>query len=100
MSSAASLTPSRTPRRRPSALHSGGMLVAVVAAVAAFVNAWSIGIDRFLSASYGYELYASTDSRLLQTGLYWLLPAASLIALAGARPGVETVRARDAHAAA
>ena len=79
-------------RRSASALYAGGVLACAVAAIAAALNARSIGLDRFLSSSYGYELYASTDSRLLQMGLFWLLPTGALIALAGARQGIQTAR--------
>jgi hypothetical protein len=77
-------------QRQPSAFYSGGIAVAALASAAAATNIWWIGIERFLSQSYGYELFATTDSRLLQMGLFWLLPAAALVAFGGARPGVET----------
>jgi hypothetical protein len=79
-----------TPARGRSALYSGGLLVAAGATAAIALNVWSIGVGRFFSASYGYALYAATDSRLLLTALYWLLPAAALVTLVGARPGRET----------
>jgi len=81
------------PRRTSSTLHSGGLFVSAAALALTLLNIATIGVDRFLEASYGYELYASTDSRLLQTGLFLLLPAGSVIALAGARAGRETVTA-------
>jgi len=77
-------------QRQQSAFYSGGIAVAAMASLAAGTNIWWIGIERFLSHSYGYELFAMTDSRLLQMGLFWLLPAGALIAFVGARPGIET----------
>jgi hypothetical protein len=67
-------------QRQQSAFYSGGIAVAAMATPAAATNIWWIGIERFLSHSYGYELFAMTDSRLLQMGLFWLLPAGALIA--------------------
>ncbi len=93
-----SLVPLLRVRRVPSAFHIAGVAVASSAILAAFVNVCTIGLERFLGTSYGYELYASTDSRFVQTGLYWLLPTGTLIALAGARAGAETVRALVAAA--
>jgi len=58
--------------------------------MAVVVNLATIGMGRFFGSAYSFELYALTDSRLLQTGLFWLLPASLLIALAGARRGLET----------
>jgi hypothetical protein len=97
---AASLRPRPRAHRGASAFHSGGLIVAVLAATAASVNLLSIGVGRFLSTAYGYEIYASADSRLLQTALFWLLPVAALLALAGARPGREARRALALLAAA
>ena len=77
-------------QRQQSAFYSGGIAVAMMASLAAATNIWWIGIERFLSHSYGYELFAMTDSRLLQMGLFWLLPAGALVAFVGARPGIET----------
>ena len=90
---APSLRPAPAVRRGASALHGGGLALAALAVLAALANLGTIGIGRFLSTSYGYEIYAAADSRLLQTALFWLLPAAALIALAGARPGREARRA-------
>jgi hypothetical protein len=95
----ASLAPVLRVRRVPSAFHTAGMAVALVAVLTAFANVCTIGLHRFLETGYGYELYASTDSRFVQMGLYWLLPTGTLIALAGARPGAETVRALAGAAA-
>lgn len=79
--------------RAPSPLHGGGLAVAAVAAAAALANLAAIGFARFFESSYGYEIYAATDSRILQMGFFWLLPAAALISFAGARPGREARRA-------
>ncbi len=76
-----------------SPLHGGGLAVATLAAAAVFTNLSAIGFDRFFESSYGYEIYAGSDSRLLQMGLFWLLPAAALVCFAGARRGRETRRA-------
>jgi hypothetical protein len=81
-------TPGRS-RPHASALHPGGLMVAAMAAAAAGWNVYAIGLDRFLSTSYGFELYAANDARLMQTALFWLLPAGLLIAFAGARAGAE-----------
>ncbi|MCC6765092.1 MAG: O-antigen polysaccharide polymerase Wzy [Deltaproteobacteria bacterium] len=85
--------PRPAPVRRGNVFHSGGLLVAGGAAAAILANVASIGAGRFFSASYGYALYAATDSRLLLTAFYWLLPTSALVTLVGARPGRETVRA-------
>jgi hypothetical protein len=87
-------------RRRPSTLYSGGLFLSAAALTLTLLNIATIGVNRFFGASYGYELYALTDSRLLQTGLFLLFPAGSVIALAGARAGRETVGALAAIAGA
>ncbi|MBI3769831.1 MAG: O-antigen polysaccharide polymerase Wzy [Deltaproteobacteria bacterium] len=88
-----SLRPIPTAPQTASALHGGGLAAAAIAVAAAVANLATIGFDRFFEASYGYELYATTDSRLLQMGFFWLLPAASLVCFAGARRGREARRA-------
>ncbi|MCC6848630.1 MAG: O-antigen polysaccharide polymerase Wzy [Deltaproteobacteria bacterium] len=85
--------PRSGPMRRGNVYHSGGLLVAAAGAAAIVANVASIGAGRFLSASYGYALYAATDSRVLLTALYWLLPTSSLVTLVGAHPGREAFRA-------
>lgn len=87
-----SLAPVVRPRRTASALHSGGLAIAAVAAVLAFANLCTIGIGSFLGGAYGHEIYDTTDSRLLQTCLFWALPAGLLVAMAGARAGAESRR--------
>jgi len=57
------------------------------------VNLSAIGFDRFFESSYGYEIYAATDSRMLQMSFFWMLPTAALISFAGARRGRESKRA-------
>jgi hypothetical protein len=87
-------------RRVPSVFYGAGLLTAAAAVLAAFANLVVIGLQRFFGTSYGYELFADTDSRLAQTGLYWLMPAGLLIALAGARAGAEMRRVLAAGGAA
>jgi oligosaccharide repeat unit polymerase len=88
-----SLTPIADAPRTPSALHGGGLVAALLAAGASLVNLSAIGFDRFFESSYGYEIYAATDSRMLQMSFFWMLPTAALISFAGARRGRESKRA-------
>ena len=86
------LTPTIRDRRAPSALYTGGIAVAVMAALAALANIQTIGFGAFFGSAYGHEVFDVNDSRLLQTCLFWALPAGTLMMLAGARRGIEARR--------
>lgn len=86
----ATLAPVVRVRRVPSVFYTTGLFLAGSAIFAAFVNIALIGLDRFVGSAYGFEFYAQSDSRFVQMGLFWLLPSALLVSLAGARPGRET----------
>lgn len=93
------LSPTVRMRRAASVFYSGGFGIAALAAVAALANLQTIGFGQFFGGAYGHEVFDVNDSRLLQTCLFWAIPAGLLLALTGARAGVEARRALAAVAA-